>query len=112
MAFPILRSHGVQGCLLSRHRYNWVLHVPWWDHIAYVMNTARQRRFSLRYPVDLAVDIDENGIKNSLRDVLSLYKSPDNTDVVRFICDLKEATKGDDPPATLRRFLSWEKPER
>ena len=107
VAFPILRSHGVQGVFFLVTDIIGSCNVPWWDHIAYVMNTARQRRFSLRYPVDLAVDIDETGMKNSLRDVLSLYKSPDNTDVVRFICDLKEATKGDDPPATLRRFLSW-----
>ncbi len=72
VAFPILRSHGVQGVFFLVTDIIGSCNVPWWDHIAYVMNTARQRRFSLRYPVDLAVDIDETGMKNSLRDVLKL----------------------------------------
>ncbi len=108
VAFPILRSHGVQGVFFLVTDMIGSCRVPWWDHIAYIMNTARQRRFSLRYPAELVVKIDENGMRKSLRDVLSLYKRPDNTDVARFFRDLKEGTKGDDPPATLRRFLSWE----
>jgi peptidoglycan/xylan/chitin deacetylase (PgdA/CDA1 family) len=81
--------------------------VPWWDRIAYVMNTARRRRFFLRYPADLTVDIKKSGMRNSLRDVTRLYKRPDNTDSQRFIGDLREATQGQDPPETLRRFLDW-----
>jgi peptidoglycan/xylan/chitin deacetylase (PgdA/CDA1 family) len=107
VAFPILRSHGVQGVFFLITGMVGSCHVPWWDHIAYMMNTTRQRRFFLHYPADLIVDIDENGMRKSLRDVLSRYKRPDNTDPARFIRDLKEGTRGEDPPVTLRRFLSW-----
>jgi peptidoglycan/xylan/chitin deacetylase (PgdA/CDA1 family) len=108
VAFPILRSHGVQGVFFLATSMVGSCYVPWWDRIAYLMKTARQRRFSLRYPADVAVDVDENGLAKSLRQVLSLYKRPDNTDPVRFIRELAEEAKGQDPPGTLRRFINWD----
>ena len=54
-------------------------------HIAYLVKTARRRRFTLHYPADLAVDIDENGLAESLRAILRLYKMPENSDSARFI---------------------------
>ena len=82
--------------------------VPWWDHIAYLVKTARRRSFSLRYPADLAVDIDQNGLTESLREILWLYKRPENVDPAQFIRELATETKGEDPPETRRRFLNWD----
>jgi peptidoglycan/xylan/chitin deacetylase (PgdA/CDA1 family) len=107
-AFPILRSHGVQGVFFLVTSMAGSCHIPWWDHIAYLVKTARTRRFSLRYPAELAVDIDRNGLTESLRTVLKLYKRPENSDPERFIRELTEETKGEDPPGTLRRFLNWD----
>src|ERR1022692_209023 len=84
VAFPILRSHGVQGCFFLATSMVGSCSVPWWDHIAFLMKTARQRRFSLHYPADLAIDLVESGMTKSLRDVLSLYKTPVNADPERF----------------------------
>jgi len=108
VAFPILRSHGVQGVFFLATSMVGSGFVPWWDHIAFLVKTARERRFSLRYPAGLAVDLDANGMTKSLRDVLSLYKRPENGDPDRFIRELKEESKGEDLPGTLRRFLGWE----
>jgi peptidoglycan/xylan/chitin deacetylase (PgdA/CDA1 family) len=108
LAFPVLRSHGVQGVFFLATSMVGSCHVPWWDHIAYLLKTARKRRFSLRYPVYLAVDMDENGLTKSLRDVLSLYKKPENADSIRFIRELGEESKGEDLPGTLRRFINWD----
>lgn len=108
LAFPILRSHGVQGVFFLATSIVGTCYVPWWDHIACLMKTARQRQFTLRYPVDLAVDLDNNGFAKSLRDALSLYERPENTDSARFISELKKVSRGDDPPQTLRRFLNWD----
>jgi hypothetical protein len=83
-------------------------HIPWWDHIAYLMKTAQNRKFSLRYPTELVVDIDGNGLSKSLTAVLRSYKKPENTDPARFLQDLAEQTKSKEPPAALRRFLSWD----
>ena len=107
VAFPILRSHGVQGVFFLATSMVGSCSVPWWDHIAFLMRTARQRRFSLHYPADLAIDLVENGMTKSLRDLLSLYMRPGNADPERFILELREEAQGDDLPGT-RRFLSWD----
>jgi peptidoglycan/xylan/chitin deacetylase (PgdA/CDA1 family) len=108
VAFPILRTHDVQGVFFLPTSMVGSTHVPWWDHIAYLMKTARRRRFSLHYPAHLDVDIDKNGMAESLRAVLSLFKKPENSDQERFIRELTEETKGEDLPGTLRRFLNWD----
>ncbi|MCC6344956.1 MAG: polysaccharide deacetylase family protein [Bryobacterales bacterium] len=108
VAFPILRSQGVQGVFFLATSLVGSCCIPWWDQIAFLLKTARQRRFLLHYPDDLAVDLAGNGMTKSLRDVLGLYKRPGNADPERFIVELKDAVKGDDLPGTLRRFLSWD----
>lgn len=108
IAFPILCSHGVHGVFFLATSMVGSCHVPWWDHIAYLMKTARKRRFRLSYPTDLTVDIDKNGLARSLRAVLRSYKSPANSDPARFIRELAEGAGGEGPPKTMRRFLSWD----
>jgi peptidoglycan/xylan/chitin deacetylase (PgdA/CDA1 family) len=107
IAYPILRSHGVQGVFFLATGMVGSCHVPWWDHIAYLMKTARRHRFTLRYPTDLAVDIDRNGLPESLRAVLKSFKDPKNSDPEFFIRELADAGQGQDLPETLRRFLDW-----
>lgn len=108
IAFPILRSHGAHGVFFLATGMVGSCELPWWDRIAYLVKTARRRRFSLRYPAGLAVDLDQAGLAESLRNILRLYKMPDNTDPARFMQELAEEGQGKDVPATLRRFLNWE----
>jgi peptidoglycan/xylan/chitin deacetylase (PgdA/CDA1 family) len=108
IAFPILRSHGVQGTFFLATSMVGSCHLPWWDRIAYLVRTARRRRFSLSYPSALAVDIDRNGVLESAQAILRSYKRPANSDSSRFIEELKEASMGEDPPKAMRRFLSWD----
>ncbi|MGH9616706.1 MAG: polysaccharide deacetylase family protein [Acidobacteriaceae bacterium] len=107
-AYPILRSHGVQGVFFLATSLVGSCQIPWWDHIAYLMKTARRRRFSLHYPVGLMVNMDTSGLTDSLRAVLNLYKTPENSDPARFMQELQEETGGDHPPGELRRFLDWD----
>ena len=95
--FPIMCSHGVQGVFFLATSMVGSAHVPWWDHIAFLMKTARRRQFTLTYPAELAVDLDTDGLDQSLHSVLRLFKRPDNSDHPRFLSDLAEQTKGDDP---------------
>jgi len=108
IAFPILQSHEVQGVFFLATSMVGSRHVPWWDHIAYLVRTTRRRTFSLHYPFDLAVDIEGSGLTKSLRDVLSLYKKPENSDPERFILELAEEAEGKNLPESLRRFISWD----
>ncbi len=107
IAYPILQSHGVQGVFFLTTSMVGSCQIPWWDHIAYLMKTARRRRFSLRYPANLAVDIDRNGLLESIQNILKLYKKNENSDPRRFIRELAEQAMGEDSPKTPRRFLNW-----
>jgi len=108
IVYPILRSHGVQGVFFLVTGLVGSCVIPWWDHVAFLVKTAQRRRFSLRYPAGLTVDIDRNGLTQSLEAILNLYKRPDNHDSARFVQELAEAAKGEDPPGNLQRFLSWD----
>ena len=108
IAFPILRSHGVQGVFFLVTDLVGSRAVPWWDHVAFVMKTARQRRFALRFPSETAVDLDADGIAKGLREVLNLFRQPANDNPERFLRELQEASGGQEPPADLRRFLDWD----
>ena len=108
IAFPVLRAHGAQGVFFLVTGIMGSGSVPWWDHIAFLLKTARQRQFTLSYPAELKVDLDQNGVIPSLRNVLALYKSPANTDSNRFIRDVAEGTNSDRQlPTDERRFLDW-----
>jgi len=108
VAFPILRSYGASGVFFLATGLVGSSCVPWWDHIAFLLNTARQRRFTLRYPVDLDVDVVKNGLTPTIREVLRLYKRLGNLDSGRFIEELTSAARGDDLPRCARRFLNWD----
>ena len=107
VAFPVLRSHGVQGVFFLTTSLVGSCYVPWWDLIAYLLKSSRRCRFSLGYPAELTVDLDKNGMDESLRNVLNLYKRPENTDAARFISELRDELNGNDVPGTTRRFLDW-----
>jgi peptidoglycan/xylan/chitin deacetylase (PgdA/CDA1 family) len=108
IAYPILRSHGVQGVFFLATSMVGSCAVPWWDRIAWLMKTAQRRRFTLHYPAELQVDTDRNGMHESLQAVLKLYKKRENLDAARFMRELVEEAKGEEVPETERRFLSWD----
>ena len=108
LAFPILRTHGVQAVFFLPTGLVGSCSIPWWDHIAYLIRTGTRRRFTLRWQGTLDVDLDANGLKRSLQAVLAHYKKSENADADQFFQELREATGASDPPAGLRRFLDWE----
>jgi peptidoglycan/xylan/chitin deacetylase (PgdA/CDA1 family) len=108
IAFPILKSHGAQGVFFLCSDIVGSGHVPWWDHIAYLVKSGTNKKFSLKFPRALDIDIEKNGLTESLRSILNLYKTPENLDLDRFIDELKIAVNGRDLPENTRRFLTWD----
>ena len=108
IAFPILKSHGAQGVFFLCSNIVGSGYVPWWDQIAYLVKSGSRKKFSLSFPQALDVDIEKNGLTESLRKILDLYKTPENIDLDRFVRELKEAVGGKDLPADMRRFLTWD----
>jgi peptidoglycan/xylan/chitin deacetylase (PgdA/CDA1 family) len=108
IAFPILKSHQVPAVFFLATDLIGSCAVPWWDHIAFLLKTARRHSFTLRYPSELTVDLSAGGVGRSLDGVLSLFKRPENTDPARFLRELQEAAQADEPPTGVRRFLNWD----
>jgi peptidoglycan/xylan/chitin deacetylase (PgdA/CDA1 family) len=108
IAFPILKSHGAQGVFFICSGLVGSGYVPWWDHIAYLVKAGGRRQFSLRFPADLDVDIDKNGLNKSLRRILDLFEMKENKDPERFIRELAEVTGGKSLPVASQRFLNWD----
>lgn len=107
-AFPVLRTLGVQGVFFLPTSFVGSSAVPWWDHVAFILKTARRRRFTLGFPVPLTVDLDAEGFTAASRRVLHLFKMAANNDPDRFLAELNDVAKGDAVPVSNRRFLSWE----
>ena len=108
VAFPILRSHGIQGVFFLCTDLVGSSYLPWWDHIAYLVKAAHQRGISLRSPTGLKIDIDGNGFTESLRSIFNVYKTQEDLDPAKLIRELLEALGEDVPPAVSRRFLNWD----
>jgi peptidoglycan/xylan/chitin deacetylase (PgdA/CDA1 family) len=106
--YPILSSHGAQGVFFLVTGMVGSCEVPWWDRTAYLVKTARRRKFVLRYPAELAVDIDRDGVAASTQAILWSYKNPANSDPDRFLRELAEAADSEALPQPARRFLNWD----
>ena len=108
IAFPILKSYGAQGVFFLCSDIVGSGHIPWWDHIAYLVRSGNKTKFSLSFPQPLHVDIEKDGLSESLRQIFNLFKTPEKVDMDRSIGELKEAVGGKEPPNNMRRYLTWD----
>jgi peptidoglycan/xylan/chitin deacetylase (PgdA/CDA1 family) len=58
VALPILRSHGVPATFFLPTRFLQAPMLPWWDHVAYVINHCRMSVLRIDLPVSMAVELD------------------------------------------------------
>jgi peptidoglycan/xylan/chitin deacetylase (PgdA/CDA1 family) len=108
IAYPILRSHGAQGVFFLCSNLVGSGHVPWWDHIAFLVKSAAKKRFILRYPTELDINVDKNGLKETLQSICDLFKTPGNLDPERFMEELTEVAGANPLLEVPRRFLNWD----
>jgi peptidoglycan/xylan/chitin deacetylase (PgdA/CDA1 family) len=108
LAFPILRAHGVQGVFFLATDMVGSSCIPWWDRIAYLMKTARKRRFTLHYPVEREFDLGQGSFTGHLGRVLTPCYTLNPADIPRVVEELAAQAGGEQPPDTERRFLNWD----
>jgi peptidoglycan/xylan/chitin deacetylase (PgdA/CDA1 family) len=108
-AFPILKSHGVQGVFFLATSFVGTGAVPWWDTIAYIVRYCKKPVIRLRYPADVEIDLKGLGFQSALRLVLREYKKPSVKDEERFLTGLEEECGVSRPASeTMRCFLDWD----
>ncbi len=108
-AFPILRSHGVQGLFFLPTGMVGTNHLPWWDHIAFVVKQSRAAKIDLSYPQPASFDLAGAAREAAVAGILRLYKSPCTKDSTRFLRELEQACGAHLPdeerPAC---FMNWD----
>ncbi len=109
IAFPILKKHGVPGTFFLPTAFVGTGNLPWWDQIAYLIKISSKQRISLTYPDKMEFDITRRFRAQSIRSILTAFKTPRTTDPERFIRELGEAcgtqtvTEAPEPC-----FMSWD----
>jgi peptidoglycan/xylan/chitin deacetylase (PgdA/CDA1 family) len=109
LAFPILRSHGVQAVFFLPTAFIGTGKLPWWDIIAYLIKRSVKRRIHLEYPRPENFDLAVDGGKRVTMEVLRLFTQPAVKDPARFLADLERECEVPRPEAGAERcFLDWE----
>lgn len=109
LAFPILKSLNLPAAFFLVPTFVGSNIVPWWDEIAYCVRNCELEMVRLSYPIPAIVRCQDR--EAAILAVLRLFKSPQNTDHEKFMCDLRKET-GVVVPVQQRRFLSWVEAEQ
>ena len=109
VAFPVLRSHGVQGVFFLPTSFIGTDRLPWWDVIAYLIKHTFKSTIRLKLPEPVVFELRERGrVINITRQILRLYKRTPLQDCPDFITALEQACEVSAPLAGVnRRFMNW-----
>ena len=108
LAFPVLRSHGVQGVFFLPTAFVGTGQVPWWDAIAWILKHSRNRAIRLQYPEPVHFDLDKEPVLRVIEKVLAVCKRPE-VRTESLIANLETASECPRPAAGAERcFLSWD----
>lgn len=108
IAYPILRSLGVQGSFFLISSFVGSNELPWWDRIAYGVKRARNRVIALDYPNRMQFDLTQQDPADVIRVILAQYKKlPSRSDAARFLAHLERACEPEPRTTAERLFLNW-----
>jgi peptidoglycan/xylan/chitin deacetylase (PgdA/CDA1 family) len=92
LALPILRAVGVRATFFVATSFVTERRVYWWERIAIVLGLARRQArrpgAAVRYPRDLALDVDDPRLPATLTNII---KNTAELDVERFLRELEAA---------------------
>ena len=103
LAFPILRSHGVQGVFFSGTDA-----IAWWDEIANLIQRATTGTIYLPGLPERTFDLSDSNRRPAIDAALALYKSLPAPAGERFLNDLAERCQIDRCNGKERLFATWE----
>jgi peptidoglycan/xylan/chitin deacetylase (PgdA/CDA1 family) len=108
VAYPILKSLGVQGTFLLPTKFIGTNIVPWWDGIAQMIARTRERYVRVPSLTDQVFDRTVDGAAEVACQLLRLYRESNQPDAGRVLEEVAAST-GLTPPllASQRVFLSW-----
>jgi peptidoglycan/xylan/chitin deacetylase (PgdA/CDA1 family) len=109
LAFPVLRSHGLQAVFFLTTAFVGTGHLPWWDTVAYIVKQSRNNLIHLGYPEPATFDLQQLGVNQATMRILRLYKKSSMKDHERFCGELEAACGASRPQGDVERcFMNWE----
>ena len=108
-AFPVLRSHGVQGTFFLPTSFVGTSLLPFWDVIAYAIRHSGKEEIVVDYPEAARFDLKPNSVRRTLRAIMRRCKRLTAADREMFIDALQDAC-GVRPPRKhgARLFMNWD----
>jgi peptidoglycan/xylan/chitin deacetylase (PgdA/CDA1 family) len=108
LAFPILRSHGVQAVFFLPTAFIGTGKLPWWDVIAYMLKKSVKKRIQLEYPEHAIFDLLGEGGRAVSTQILRVFTQPAVKDPERFLEELEKECEVSRPTSVDERcFLNW-----
>ena len=108
-AFPILRKHNASAVFFVPTDYIENPHLPWWDHIAYVVKTTKCRTLALKTNPPVTIDLTTTSRKDAIFQILQVFKMASKANEAVFLSQLEEAAEVQVDRTALGRelFMSW-----
>lgn len=109
LAFPILRSKGVQAVFFLPTAFIGTGKLPWWDIIAYIIKRSVKKHIHLDYPEPADFDLTRDRAKQVCMQILRVFAQPAVKDTEHFLADLERECEVSRPEAGAERcFLNWD----
>ncbi|MDQ6678292.1 MAG: polysaccharide deacetylase family protein, partial [Acidobacteriota bacterium] len=108
LAFPILRSHGVQGVFFLPTQFIGTSLIPWWDEIAYLIQQANTGTIHLPGSPERTFELSHSNRRPVIEAALALYKSLPASSGELFLDDLAAQCHVERCSAKDRLFATWE----
>lgn len=109
IAFPMLRSHGMQATFFLPTSFIATRRVPWWDTIAYIVKHSRKNSFKITYPQAAEFQVNKTEPSATVFQLLSFCVHHSTTDYSPLIEQLENECDCARPNGSSERcFLNWD----
>ena len=105
LALPILRRHGVSAIFFVPTDYIENPHLPWWDHIAYVVKKTHRPILLLQTNPPVTIDLTKTSQSKAIYQILQAFKSASKANEAGFLSQLEDAADVQLDRAALGREL-------
>jgi peptidoglycan/xylan/chitin deacetylase (PgdA/CDA1 family) len=107
-AFPVLKSHGIEGVFFLATAFVGSGRLPWWDAVGYIIRNSKKRYIRLTYPKNATFDLKQDTLERAIRRVLAFYRCPLTKDYERVFSELETACDMNRPDVSNERcFMNW-----
>lgn len=109
-ALPVLRALGVPATFFLTTNFLDGVHLPWWDHVSYVVNTSRVRVLKVARPSPLELDLAAVPRPEAVARLIRAYLDHLETDERALRLDLEASAEVMVDEARLSRslFMTWD----